>query len=41
LEKKKERKETLGAGEMVPWVRALTALPEVRDLVPSDHMVAL
>jgi hypothetical protein len=29
-----------GAGEMAQWVRALTALPEVLSLNPSNHMVA-
>jgi hypothetical protein len=30
----------LRAGEMVQWVRALTALPKVLSSVPSNHMVA-
>jgi hypothetical protein len=29
-----------GAGEMVQWVRALTALPKVLSSNPSNHMVA-
>ena len=29
-----------GAGEMAHWLRALTALPEVLSLIPSNHMVA-
>jgi len=29
-----------GAGEMVQWLRALTALPEVLSSNPSNHMVA-
>jgi hypothetical protein len=28
------------AGEMAQWLRALTALPEVLSLIPSNHMVA-
>jgi hypothetical protein len=41
--KKKERKkknEHCGAGKMAQWLRALTALPEILSLVPSNHMVA-
>jgi hypothetical protein len=29
-----------GAGEMIQWLRALTALPEVLSSSPSNHMVA-
>jgi hypothetical protein len=29
-----------GAGEMAPWIRALTALPEVLSSNPSNYMVA-
>jgi hypothetical protein len=29
-----------GAEEMVQWVRALTALPEVLSSIPSNHIVA-
>jgi hypothetical protein len=35
---KQENKE--GAGEMAQWLRALTALPKVLSLSPSNHMVA-
>jgi hypothetical protein len=28
------------AGEMTQWLRALTALPEVLNSIPSNHMVA-
>jgi hypothetical protein len=28
------------AGEMAPWLRALTTLPEVWSSIPSNHMVA-
>ena len=28
------------AGEMAQWLRALTALPEVLSLIPSNHVVA-
>ena len=31
---------SLGAGEMAQWLRALTALPEVLSSIPSNHMVA-
>ena len=30
----------LGAGEMAQWLRALTALPQVLSLIPSNHTVA-
>jgi hypothetical protein len=30
----------VGAEEMVQWLRALTALPEVLSSIPSNHMVA-
>jgi hypothetical protein len=33
------RKSVLGTGEMVQWLRALTALPEVLSSIPSNHMV--
>jgi hypothetical protein len=34
-------KELFGrAGEMVYWLRVLTALPEVLSSIPSNHMVA-
>jgi hypothetical protein len=33
-------KPGLGAGEMAQWLRALTALPEVLNSNPSNHMVA-
>jgi hypothetical protein len=29
-----------GTGEMAQWLRALTALPEVLNSIPSNHMVA-
>jgi hypothetical protein len=29
-----------GAGEMVQWLRVLTALPEDLGLIPSTHMMA-
>jgi hypothetical protein len=29
-----------GAGEVAPWLRAPTALPEVLSSIPSNHMVA-
>ena len=29
-----------GAGEMAQQLRALTTLPEVLSLIPSNHMVA-
>ena len=28
------------AGEKAQWLRALTALPEVLSIIPSNHMVA-
>jgi hypothetical protein len=28
------------AGEMVQWLKALAALPEVLSSIPSNHMVA-
>jgi hypothetical protein len=31
---------TLGAGEMAQQLRALAALPEVLNSIPSNHMVA-
>jgi len=34
------RKKTTGAGDMVQWLRALAALPEVLSSIPSNHMVA-
>jgi hypothetical protein len=34
---KKQNKE---AGEMVQWIRALTALPEVLSSILSNHMMA-
>jgi hypothetical protein len=37
---KKIRWATLGAGEMVQWLRELTALPEDLGLIPSTYMVA-
>jgi hypothetical protein len=30
----------IGAGEMAQQLRALTALPKVLSLIPSNHMVA-
>jgi hypothetical protein len=30
----------MGAGEMTQRLRALTVLPEVLSLIPSNHMVA-
>jgi hypothetical protein len=30
----------LGAGEMAQWLGALTTLPEVLSLIPSNNMVA-
>jgi hypothetical protein len=33
-------KKLLRAGEMVQWLRALTALPEVLSSIPSHHRVA-
>jgi hypothetical protein len=35
---KNENKQA-GAGEMVQWVRTLTALPKVLSSNPSNHMV--
>jgi hypothetical protein len=35
---KEEKKKR--AGEMVQWLRALTALPKVLSSIPSNHMVA-
>jgi hypothetical protein len=32
-------KENVGAGEMAPWLIALTALTEVLSSIPSNHMV--
>jgi hypothetical protein len=32
-------KEVFGAGEMAQQLRALTALPEVLNSIPSNHMV--
>jgi hypothetical protein len=32
--------EIKGAGELAQWLRALTALPEVMSLVPSNHIAA-
>jgi hypothetical protein len=29
-----------GAGEMVQWLRALTALPKILSSNPNNHMVA-
>jgi hypothetical protein len=31
--------DSYGTGEMVQWLRALTALPEVLGTIPSTHMV--
>jgi hypothetical protein len=31
------KKEGCRAGEMAQWLRALTALSEVRSLIPSNH----
>jgi hypothetical protein len=28
------------SGEMVQWLRALTALPQVPSSIPTNHMVA-
>jgi len=36
--KNKELKH--GTGEVAQWLRALTALPEVRSSNPSNHMMA-
>jgi hypothetical protein len=33
-------KSAIKAGEMAQWLRALTALPKVLSLNPSNHMVA-
>jgi hypothetical protein len=33
-------KQGFQVGEMVQWLRAPTALPEVLGSIPSDHMVA-
>jgi hypothetical protein len=38
--KKGSKEPKLGAGEMVQWLRALTALPKVLSSNPSNHMVA-
>jgi hypothetical protein len=32
-------KNKIRAGEMVHWLRAQTALPEVVSSIPSNHMV--
>jgi hypothetical protein len=32
--------KTIRAGEIAQWLRALTALPEVLNSIPSNHMVA-
>jgi hypothetical protein len=34
------KKRDQRSGEMAQWLRALTALPEVLSLIPSNHMVA-
>ncbi|CAO2611528.1 hypothetical protein LEMLEM_LOCUS15185 [Lemmus lemmus] len=34
------KKAEARAGEMVQWLRTLTALPEVLSSIPSNHMVA-
>jgi hypothetical protein len=39
LAKHRKQNCTLGAIEMVQWLRALTALPEVLSSIPSNHMV--
>jgi hypothetical protein len=36
----KKKKWRLEVGEMVQWLRTLTALPEVLRSNPSNHMVA-
>jgi hypothetical protein len=36
----KMKKTDIRAGEMAQRLRALTALPEVLSLIPSNHMVA-
>jgi hypothetical protein len=36
----KNRTLVLGAGEIVQWLRALTALPKDQSSNPSNHMVA-
>jgi len=38
--RKMELKCDFRAGEVVQWLRALTALPEVLSSNPSNHMVA-
>jgi hypothetical protein len=38
--KEKGREERREVGEMVQWLRALTAVPEVPSSIPSNHMVA-
>ena len=35
----KNKKIKMGAGEMVQWLTALTAHPEVLSSVPSNHIV--
>ena len=34
-------KISVGAGGMAQWLRALTALPNILNSVPINHMVAL
>jgi hypothetical protein len=38
LKKTHTQKPTLEAGEMAQWLRALAALPEDQDLIPSSHV---
>ena len=40
LEERSSCKDSLGAGEMTQWLRALTALPKDLSSNPSNHMVA-
>jgi hypothetical protein len=35
-----KEKPWLAAGEIVQWLRALTALSQVLSLIPSNHMAA-
>ena len=40
IKDKNRNKKHIGAGEVAQWLRALSALPEDLNSIPSNHMVA-
>jgi hypothetical protein len=40
IKDKNRNKKHIGAGEVAQWLRALSALPEDLNSIPSTHMAA-